>query len=339
MGNLCARGIGGSHAPMTYDDHVQATSPRQRPATRTPGPSSLLELGRRPVPPSSGSSTSTDKYVSLSNTNDPRLDSLSAGPRNGQVIQVSAATFDMMSLAHDILLKTAYETFPDGPGNQTANVLMSGGRNWMRKEMCRSSVDERASQDQQVKAIKETGGGNCGEYANMVLAEFQRHQRNQPVFKVLESNEHSLVIVGDWRTPETGDHAIVVDPWQGLKKVHTYGERRITTRPFITATQEKGRPIRPPAKLKAAFALKPVSNETVDAEIREKSDFSSSGPRYARAVLRNNNALMFDRIAGTENLHTIYRDPNGRESAFNSLPPSYLESYLNGRDAIVKEFG
>lgn len=41
----------------------------------------------------------------------------------------------------------------------------------------------------------------------------------------------------------------------------------------------------------------------------------------------------------TENLHTVYRDPNGRESAFNSLPPAYLENYLNGRDAIVKKFG
>jgi hypothetical protein len=280
-------------------------------------------------------STSSNQYVSLSNTHDPRLDSLPAGRRHGQVIQVSAATFDMMSLSHDILLKTAYETFPDGPGNQAANVWMSNGRSWMRKEMCRSRVDDRASQDQQIRAIKETGGGNCGEYARMVLAEFQRHRRNQPVLKVLESNEHSLVIVGDWRTPETGDHAIVVDPWQGLKKVHTYGERSVTTQPLITATLEKGGPIRP-AQLKAAFALKPVSDETVEAQIREKSDFS--GARYARAVLRNNNSVMFDRIAGTENLHTVYRDPNGRESAFNSLPPSYLENYLNGRDAIVKEF-
>lgn len=284
------------------------------------------------------SSTSTNNYVSLSNTHDPRLDSLPAGQRNGQVMQVSAATFDMMSLAHDILLKTAYETFPDGPGNQEANVWMSGGRSWMRKEMCRSRVDEHASQDQQIKAIKETGGGNCGEYAKTVFAELQRHKRDRPVFKVLESNEHSLVVVGDWRDRTTGDHAIVVDPWQGLKKVHTYGERSITTTPYITATQEAGGAIRPPAKLKAAFALKPLPNEAVDTAVRENSRFNSSGPRYAREIFREKKPLIFDRVAGTQNLHTVYRDPNGRESAFNSLPPSYLEAYLNAREAIVKEF-
>lgn len=280
----------------------------------------------------------SNNYVSLSNTHDPRLGSLPAGQRNGQVINVSAATFDRMSLAHDILLKTAYETFPDGPGNQAANVWMSEGRSWMRKEMCRDRVDERASQDQQIKGIKETGGGNCGEYAKTVFAEFQRHPRDVPVLKVLESNEHSLVIVGDWRDRNTGDHAVVVDPWQGLKKVHTYGERSNTTTPFTTATQEAGGAIRPSAKLKAAFALKPLSNEAVDAAVRDNSRFNSSGPAYAREILREKKPLIFDRVAGTQNLHTVYRDPNGRESAFNSLPPSYLDDYLNARAAIVREY-
>lgn len=284
------------------------------------------------------SSTPADNYVSLSNLHDQRLGSLPAGQRNGQVVNVSAATFDMMSLAHDILLKTAYETFPDGPGNQAANVWMSGGRSWMRKEMCRDRANDRASQDQQIKAIKETGGGNCGEFANTVFAEYQLHKRNMPVFKVLESNEHSLVIAGDWRDRNTGDHAVVVDPWQGLKKVHTYGERSVTTTPYITATQEAGGAIRPSAKLKAAFALKPLSNDAVDAEVREKSRFNSSGSTYAREILRDKKPLMFDRVAGTQNLHTVYRDPNGRESAFNSAPPSYLDDYLNARAAIVREY-
>lgn len=284
------------------------------------------------------SSTPVDNYVSLSNLHDQRLGSLPAGQRNGQVVNVSAATFDMMSLAHKILLKTAYETFPDGPGNQAANVWMSGGRSWMRKEMCRDRANDRASQDQQIKAIKETGGGNCGEFANTVFAEYQLHKRNMPVFKVLESNEHSLVIAGDWRDRNTGDHAVVVDPWQGLKKVHTYGERSVTTTPYITATQEAGGAIRPSAKLKAAFALKPLSNDAVDAEVREKSRFNSSGSTYAREILRDKKPLMFDRVAGTQNLHTVYRDPNGRESAFNSAPPSYLDDYLNARAAIVREY-
>lgn len=286
----------------------------------------------------SSSSSPVNHYVPLSNLHDQRLDSLPAGQRNGQVIQVSAATFDKMSLAHDILLKTAYETFPDGPGNQAANVWMSEGRSWMRKEMCRARADDRASQDQQIKALKETGGGNCGEYANTVFAELQRHPRDVPVFKVLESSEHSLVIMGDWRDRNTGDHAIVVDPWQGLAKVHTYGERSNTTTPYVTATQEAGGAIRPSAKLKAAFALKPLSNAEVNAEIRKNSHFSTGGPTYAREILRDKKPVIFDRIAGTQNLHTTYRDPNGRESAFNSLPPSYLDDYLNARAAIVREF-
>lgn len=336
MGNTCARGVGGSHAPTIREDPLQRT-PRNTPA---PGQLPWHELSRRPPPSSADSSTAPRRYVSLSNADDPRLDALPAGRHGKEVMQVSAETFDRMSLAHDILLKTAFETFPDGPGNQTVDVWMSGGRNWMRKEMCRSRVDEQASQDQQVKATKETGGGNCGEFARMVFAEFQRHPRDQPVLKVMESGEHSLVIVGDWRAPQAGDHAVVVDPWQGLPKVHTYGERSNPTQPLITATQEPGAPLRASSKLKAAFALTPVSNETVDAEIRKKSNVGvASGPQYAREVLRQHKQVLFDSIASTENLHTVYRDPNGRESAFNSLPPAYLENYLNGRDAIVKTYG
>lgn len=336
MGNICARGMGGSHAPTTRDDPLQRT-PRTLP---TPGQLPLHELSRHPTPSPAESSTAPRRYVSLSNADDPRLDLLPAGRHGKEVMQVSAETFDRMSLAHDILLKTAFETFPDGPGNQTVNVWMSGGRNWMRKEMSRSRADEHASQDQQVKAIKETGGGNCGEFARMVLAEFQRHPRDQPVLKVMESNEHSFVIVGDWRTPQAGDHAVVVDPWQGLPKVHTYGERSNTTQPLITAVQEPGGPLRAPAKLKAALALTPVPNDAVDAEIRKKSHVGvASGPQYAREVLRQHKQVLFDSVASTQNLHTVYRDPNGRESAFNSLPPAYLENQLNGRDAIVKKFG
>ncbi|OSR51332.1 hypothetical protein BV325_05000 [Pseudomonas syringae pv. actinidiae] len=64
----------------------------------------------------------------------------------------------------------------------------------------------------------------------------------------------------------------------------------------------------------------------------------TSGPWFARSVIRENKAVMFDQVAGTQNLHTVYRDPSGRELAFNSLPSSYLESYLDARDAIVKNY-
>ena len=339
MGNICGR-MDGARAPVTYGEQMPPSSSQQRPATsgHTQGDSPLHQLGRRPVPSSSESSTASRRYVSLSSLHDPRLDSLPAGRLSDEVIPVSTATFNMMSLAHDILLRTAHETFPDGPGNKVANVLMSGGRSWMRKQMFRGRVDEGASQELQVQAIKETGGGNCGEYANMVLAELQGHRRDQPVFKVLESKKHSLVIIGDWRTPQAGDHAIVVDPWQGLKKVHTYGERSNPESPFATATLEPGRPIPSSRALKTAFSLKPMSADAVDAEIGRISDCLSSGPRYARSVIRDNPEVMFDHIAGTVNLHAAYRDPIGRESAFNSLPPSYLGSYSDSREGIVKRF-
>ncbi len=65
-----------------------------------------------------GSSRSdvVNEYVSLSRINDLALDKL-VGKRNGQAIEVSKSTFEMMTKAHNIFLKTGYETFPDGPGN------------------------------------------------------------------------------------------------------------------------------------------------------------------------------------------------------------------------------
>jgi hypothetical protein len=90
--------------------------------------------------------------------------------------------------------------------------------------------------------------------------------------------------------------------------------------------------------LKTAFSLKPIPADAIDAEIGRISDCLSSGPRYAQAVIRENHQLMFDHIAGTNNLHAVYRDPTGRASAFNSLPPSYLGSYLDSRESIVKKF-
>ncbi|MFH7423233.1 hypothetical protein RA276_32790, partial [Pseudomonas syringae pv. tagetis] len=67
----------------------------------------------------------------------------SSGMGNCHLIQGASAYFEKIALAHNILLKTAHETFPDGPGNHEANVWMCGGRSWMRKEMCRSRVVER----------------------------------------------------------------------------------------------------------------------------------------------------------------------------------------------------
>ncbi len=82
-----------------------------------------------------GSSRSdvVNEYVSLSRTTDSRLDKL-VGKRNGQTIEVSKSTFEMMTKAHNIFLKTGYETFTDGPGNQKTNIWIRGGCSCIRMQ-------------------------------------------------------------------------------------------------------------------------------------------------------------------------------------------------------------
>ncbi|MFH7391220.1 hypothetical protein RA278_28770, partial [Pseudomonas syringae pv. tagetis] len=59
-----------------------------------------------------------------------------------------------------------------------------------------------------------------GPNAKTQYAEHPRNHTNVPVVTVRAAYQHSLLIDGDWRDRHTGDHPVVVDPWQVRKKVH-----------------------------------------------------------------------------------------------------------------------
>ncbi len=275
-----------------------------------------------------------DEYVPLSHINDSRLDAL-IGKRNGETIKVSARTFETMQAAHGILLKTSHETFPDGPGNQEVAIWMSGGRSWTRMKLSRDLVDGSRCEEEELKNIKQAGGGSCGEHRRMVGAEFQNTFRHTPVFHVKESNEdHNYVVVGDWRDRTVGDKAVVVDAWQGLKKVYTYGERENATEPIRLMAIPPGGPRPMTDDLANALSTTPFD----DAKINRftKMRVKATGPEAAQRViegLRKNDSV-WNEITGTRNMYTTYKDPDGNTSAFNSVPPSYLNRYLQAQDEL-----
>ncbi len=275
-----------------------------------------------------------DEYVPLSHINDSRLDAL-IGRRNGETIKVSARTFETMQAAHGILLKTSHETFPDGPGNQEVAIWMSGGRSWTRMKMSRDLVDGSRCEEEELKNIKKTGGGSCGEHRRMVGVEFQNTFRHTPVFHVKESNEdHYYVVLGDWRDRTVGDKAVVVDAWQGLKKVYTYAERTNTTEPIRLMAIPPGAPRPMTDELANALSTTPFD----DAKINRftKMRVKATGPEAAKRViegLRRNDSV-WNEITGTRNMYTTYKDPDGNTSAFNGVSPSYLNRYLQAHDEL-----
>ncbi|MEX3683246.1 hypothetical protein AB3X89_40340, partial [Paraburkholderia sp. BR14320] len=100
-----------------------------------------------------------------------------------------------------------------------------------------------ANEAEEIGAIKQMGGGSCGEHRRLSAAELRQMHRALPAFQVKESNEdHHYVVLGDWRDRTVGDHAVVIDPWQMIKKVHTYGERINTTEPVRLFTMPPGPP-------------------------------------------------------------------------------------------------
>ncbi|MEJ2416538.1 MAG: hypothetical protein P8Y45_06325 [Exilibacterium sp.] len=287
-----------------------------------------------------GSSRSdvVNEYVSISRVNDSRLDKL-VGKRNGQTIEVSKSTFEMMYKAHNILLKTGYETFPDGPGNQKTNIWMSGGRSWIRMFKSRSNYDEMAPKDKLIQSIKQSGGGCCGEHISMVDFELKRIDRSMPAFEVHDSNtDHGYMIIGDWRDRNFGDKAIVVDAWQGIKKIHTYGERVNTSPPEVVRTVPAGPEYSLPPRMAAALSIKPEPNANMDERMQHKFGVKS-GPEVAEKILKSLETAnsLWDSVLSTKNAYTVYRDPGGNESAFNDIPASYINNYLNARNELLSK--
>ena len=287
----------------------------------------------RCVMPGSGNPI-VSEYVPLSDINEPRLNMLASGGGIGRTVHVSSSTFDLMSLAHKVMQKTGYETFPDGPGNREAAIWMSGGRSWARTKLYFNQTGPTDSEARIVKNIKATGGGNCSEYSRMVMLEYQRHKRHQPVFEVTEAMAHKYVIVGDWRDRTVGDQAIVVDPWQGLKKVHTYGEKLSSRSPIVNKTVLPGSPVRFSSELKAALSAKANTSSEFQASIVNLIHPHNPGPYAAQQAILRDKILMFDSVTSSQNLHTTYVDPQGRSSAFNSAPPAYVSKYMDARESM-----
>ncbi|WP_095647193.1 hypothetical protein [Pseudomonas indica] len=284
---------------------------------------------------SSSRSGIVNEYVPLSHINDSRLDAL-IGRRNGEAIKVSTRIFETMQAAHDILLKTGHETFPDGPGNQEAAIWMSGGRSWTRMKMSRDLVGSASSEEEELKGVKQAGGGSCGEHRRMVGAEFQNITRHLPVFQVKESNEdHNYVIAGDWRDRTVGDKAVVVDAWQGLKKIYTYGERTNPTEPIRLITTPPGGPRPMTEELADALSTPPFDDAKMNRFTKMRLRVAA-GPEAAQKLIQGlrSNESVWDQVTGTRNMYTTYKDPDGNKSAFNSVPSVYLNRYLQARDEM-----
>ncbi|MHA6902796.1 hypothetical protein ACKZDW_06515 (plasmid) [Ralstonia syzygii subsp. celebesensis] len=287
-----------------------------------------------------GSSRSSvvQEYVPLSDVRDSRLDAIVGSPAPTR-LAVSKKTFEAMGIASRVVKKTGYETFPDGPANQEAAIWMSGGRSWARMKLARDMIEGGHCPDiaAEIKTIKEMGGGSCSEHRRLSAAELSQMHRSMPVIQVKESDEdHHYVVVGDWRDRTVGNHAVVVDPWHMVKKVYTYGERSNSTQPIPLFVTPPGPPV-PDSAMSDALSASPASESKMDrfTKMRVKRP---AGPQAAEAII---NALrsqepqtVWDDAAGTRNVHAEYVDPDGNVSAFNGVPPDYLDRYLDAKEQM-----
>ncbi|WP_233700161.1 hypothetical protein [Xanthomonas citri] len=291
-----------------------------------------------PINRSDSSSSVVREWSSLSDVHDERLQEI-VGSVVPDPVAVSRKTFEAMGLASRVLKKTGYKTFPDGPGNQETAICMSGGRSWTRMKLARDMVESGHCSDEfdEVRKIKEFGGGNCGEHRRMSAAELRSMPRKMPVIQVKHAErDHNYVVIGDWRDRAVGDHAVVVDPWPMLKKVHTYGERLESSAPIPLMSYAPG-PAEPNPLLAQALAAEPADNSKMERFTKMRTKHPA-GPQAASALVRalRENHSCADRAASTKNLYQAYVDPDGNISAFNDAPAGYVTDYLNAKDFLKK---
>jgi hypothetical protein len=289
-----------------------------------------------PINRCAASSSAGAGHVSLSDVDDPRLAAITPN-RRPPPMAVSRQIFEAMGIAGEVMRKTGYQTFPDGPGNQEAAMVMSGGRNWTRMKMARDMIQggHCSTEAEELAVVKEWGGGSCGEHRRLVAAEYSQLPRDLPVIQVKDAGvDHNYVIVGDWRDRRVGEHAVVVDPWPMLKKVFTYGERSETASPVPLMTTPPGPPD-PDAARAAALAVPATDSARMDrfTKMRLKRP---AGPEAARALVHGlrQNGSGWDQAAATTNVHQQYASPDGRVCAFNEVPTTYLRQYLDAKDEL-----
>lgn len=285
-------------------------------------------------------SGSTADLRSLSDARSERLDAM-VGRHNGQTIQVSARTFDMMKKAHEVLQEVGYHTFPDGPGNQEEAIWKSHGRSMGRMLMTRSEgFNYPLFSSEFISQIKNAGGGNCLEYSRVTLMELFSRRPTMPLFDVREANmDHHYVVIGDWRDRIMGDQAIVVDAWQGLKKVHTYGERINSEAPIVRNVIQPADQMPPISDdMRSALSKTPVPGAQINAvlEHHTNTEVSEEGAKQLIQALRERGGA-WRSITSANNLFTSYQSPDGDRSEFNRTPRHYLKSYLTAREQIDAE--
>ncbi|MEX3640291.1 hypothetical protein, partial [Paraburkholderia sp. BR14320] len=114
---------------------------------------------------SSSRSSVVQEYASLSDIQDSRLNAVIGSPAPKR-IPVSKNIFEAMGIASRVVKETGYKTFPDGPANQEAAIWMSGGRSWTRMKLARDRINDGhcANEAEEIGAIKQMGGGSCGEH-------------------------------------------------------------------------------------------------------------------------------------------------------------------------------
>ncbi|MEX3640406.1 hypothetical protein, partial [Paraburkholderia sp. BR14320] len=86
-------------------------------------------------------------------------------------------------------------------------------------------------------------------------------------------------------------------------------------------------------------AQNPADNSRMDrfTKMRVKR---AAGPEAAETIIRGlrSSGNAWDQASGTRNPYTEYVDPYGRVSAFNDMPPDYLERYLDAKDEMRLAF-
>ncbi|QTF09515.1 type III effector [Brenneria izadpanahii] len=182
---------------------------------------------------------------------------LGIGAYEGKRVSVSASTMEHLQLAQEALRKVKM-LLPYGAGNQTAEVLYTGGESMARTYMVRRTPFSSPIQAAWDAARHQSG--NCQEFASVSYTLLAQQSINAPVSFVKDQNWcHAYVLIGDPRDQTWGEkNTVVVDPWVRYPSAVTLQESKNRT-PALPALYQ-----RPPnaAPLPAALTLNHIKHVT-----------------------------------------------------------------------------
>ncbi|RLM27742.1 hypothetical protein BIY29_01265 [Brenneria alni] len=137
---------------------------------------------------------------------------LGIGNYEGRHISVNSSTMAHLGLAQETLRKVKM-MLPYGAGNQTAEVVYTGGESWARTKMARNVPLNNLISD--ALHFARCQAGNCSEMADLTYALLAQTRINAPVMRVNDTHwDHAYVLIGDPRDQSWGEsNTVVVDPW------------------------------------------------------------------------------------------------------------------------------